>query len=503
MLYNNIHYLSISESDLLIESVQNLKHKCVILTMLDAGLRVTEACTLKLKNFDFKRKILNVVSLKKRSIKKIRQIPISNRLYKTLADYLQSVKIKLDPDSFIFFGAKKNTPINRKTIWRILNRYSKILNIDNLHPHALRHTFATQHLAAGTSLPELKELLGHENFDTTLIYASIPTETLRKKVNQVANLKKNRLQRFINSLSIRNQKVINISFSDNAFSVGRNTELQHLNSNVAKGINTIVIGDIGTGKSHLLEQIETDKKVLRFDDTERIKTTLSQTLLYLYKNEKNAVLEAIWNDFSTPEIQKKIQRENIINLCDILMDATEPKEYILIIDNINNINASARKALERLKDHFTIITSAREVKAANTSFIWNFEVMRIKNLNRNNAFSLINQLIGDLEYSNKELLLNHVYEQTNGNPRAIFELIDRYKREPFLTTEVIKSIRHTGALHEFDMSFLILLFLGIITALRYASRELDEPAFRLIGSIGLILLLITRPAFRNFKKTKI
>jgi site-specific recombinase XerD len=47
-----------------------------------------------------------------------------------------------------------------------------------LHPHALRHSFATHHLSAGSSLAEIKTMLGHQNFNTTLIYAEIPTEEL-------------------------------------------------------------------------------------------------------------------------------------------------------------------------------------------------------------------------------------------------------------------------------------------------------------------------------------
>jgi site-specific recombinase XerD len=49
-----------------------------------------------------------------------------------------------------------------------------------LHPHALRHSFATHHLSAGSSLAEIKTMLGHQNFNTTLIYAE--TEELRHRV---------------------------------------------------------------------------------------------------------------------------------------------------------------------------------------------------------------------------------------------------------------------------------------------------------------------------------
>jgi site-specific recombinase XerD len=63
------------------------------------------------------------------------------------------------------------------------NLISNKTNIPALHPHALRHSFATHHLSAGSSLAEIKTMLGHQNFNTTLIYAEIPTEELRHRVN--------------------------------------------------------------------------------------------------------------------------------------------------------------------------------------------------------------------------------------------------------------------------------------------------------------------------------
>jgi site-specific recombinase XerD len=58
-------------------------------------------------------------------------------------------------------------------MWEALNLISK-KKILPLHPHALRHSFATHHLSAGSSLAEIKTMLGHQNFNTTLIYAEIP-----------------------------------------------------------------------------------------------------------------------------------------------------------------------------------------------------------------------------------------------------------------------------------------------------------------------------------------
>lgn len=499
MIKNEIHYLSREESEKLIFSIKNPKYKLIVLIMLDCGLRVSECCSLQLKNFDFKKRILTIKSLKKRK-EAFRKIPISNRLYQAIATYLENAKLNIEADNYLFPSTREKGHICRKTVWKFLNRKSRNLNILNLHPHTLRHTFATHHLSAGTQLAEIKEMLGHASYDTTLIYASIPTETLQLRVNTVTQKKQSKFQKIVNRLfNPKANKVINLNFSNEHFTIGRNQELSNINTLIDKGINTLIVGPIGVGKSHLLQNLETSKKILRLDDTDSIKKTLVQILLYLYKGDKQSVLDLIWKGFTIEEIKKRIQRENVTQLCKTITSIVEPKEYILLIDDITRITPTAKKTIEKLKDTFVIVTSARQVLANDTSFLWNFEVVKIENLNRNYAMQLINQMITGVEAENIDVLRTHIYEQTNGNPRAITELVDRYRKEPFLTDDIVRSIKHTGALPYLDMSYLIIIFLGALTATRYMSRELELPALRFIGSLALILLIISRPLFKNLK----
>lgn len=501
MLHNKIHYITKQDSSVLLNNVNNTKYKVLFLLMLDCGLRVSEACSIKFYAFDFKKRTLTIKSLKKRNKITYRTIPISDRLYRELAIYLEKYKLDYKNNSYLFPTNSKNGYINRRSVWRTLNAKSKSLQITDLHPHTLRHSFATHHLSEGTPLEEIKEMLGHSSYDTTLIYASIPLETLKKRIDTVTLKKSNFIQRIINYLiPITPSKLINLNFTQSYFTIGRINEIQTISNLTSKGINIILIGDIGTGKSHLLENIQTDKKILRLDDTSAIKKSLLQILLYLYKGDHSSVLNLIWQGFTLEEIKKNIQRENTIQVCSTLISCVEPKEYILIIDDITRITPGAKDVLEKLKDTFIIVCGARKIKAQDTSFLWNFEKIKIKNLDRSDSIKLIQQLSSDLQIENWEVYRNHVYNQTTGNPRAIHELIERYKKEPFITNEVVRDIRHAGALREFDFTFVVIIFFALITILRYASQELDEPGLRLIGSIGLILLILSRPMVRFFKR---
>ena len=314
MLTTSFKFLSKSESERLLNSIHHQRHKLIALLMLDAGLRVSEACTLRLGDFDFKNRILKVKSLKKRAkTVKTRLIPISNRLYQELADFLARQK-NYNPLTPLFKGCGKREFISRQAVWLALKKYQKKLGFEPFSPHSLRHSFATHHLADGTTLEEIKTMLGHERFDTTLIYAQVPTEKLKERVNSVTSKPVSKWKKWLSISKPKKDKVINLNFSRDFYTIGRNEEIVHLEENAEKGINTIIKGAIGVGKSHLLEVFETDRKVLRLDDTESIKKSMAGILLYLHHNDKKAVLKLIWKDFEKPEIEKHIQRETTIQL---------------------------------------------------------------------------------------------------------------------------------------------------------------------------------------------
>jgi len=219
MTEKNIHFLNQNEASLLVNSIKDLKHKCLILLMLDSGLRVSEAISLKFSNFDFKKKTLNVQSLKKRKSSKdfqTRQIPLSQRLFLCLADYTKEFNI-IDRDTYLFPSPNNNRAhISRDAVFKFLKRKSiKKLNIQNLHPHALRHTFATSLVATGTNLHEIADLLGHNSVDTSRIYTH-DTESYLKEKSSILNKIKNHnnevadIQRFM--LEIEQLTEIEINF---------------------------------------------------------------------------------------------------------------------------------------------------------------------------------------------------------------------------------------------------------------------------------------------------
>jgi hypothetical protein len=497
----NIDFYDNIKANKLIDIIDNQRHRVAFLIMMDCGLRVSECVNLQIKNFDFKKKNLSVQSLKKRGDVSYRTIPLSDRLYSELASYVSRID-NLNQDSYLF-AHKDNQPITRKAMNRVCERLkAKHPEFSNLHPHALRHTCATRLLSSGAELHVIKEVLGHKNYDTTLIYSHIPQEILRKRIDAATLVREPFLKRSINFLlPQKKQLLININPSGN-LCIGRNLEISKISELVSKNVNVLILGGVGTGKTHLIEQICTscNRKLLRIDDFSDLKQTLANALLFLYKNDKEAVMNLIYPDYDLSQLQQHLQKDSIVNLSKELIKITQKNEYLLVIDNCDRITPKGVKLLEILKDHFVILTTARQIALDKSSFTWNFEIIRIDVLPRQYSLELIHKLSYDLDIEDYELYRNHIFEQTAGNPRAIFEIVERYRKEPIICSETIRMIRHSASLPEIDFSLIILVGLGSLAILRYLSGELDNDSLRFFGGCAMVLLIIARYFFKFSKK---
>ncbi len=490
-------YLTRTETEQLLKVVKNQKHKLICMLLLDTGLRISECISLKYENFDFKNQMLYVRSLKKREKEEYRKIPISQRLFFELTNYISN-QSDIKKENYLFPSGENH--ISRFMVNKFMERLIKKHNItDNLHPHALRHTFATNLVAAGAPLENVKTMLGHADYNTTLLYAHIPDKVLRQNIDIVEYKNKsfaNRLKEFFYK---RKPIRVNLAMQKN-FVIGRHSEFKKLTSLVEKNVNVLILGGVGVGKSVLIDNLQTNKKRLVFDDISNLKQSLINMLVYLYKNDKEKVFALLYDDFDLDAFEQKMSRESIPNLCEEVKKICVAYEYVLIIRSIDKITPKAITVLESFKSHFVIVTSAREIPLDKTSFVWNFEKIELQNLTRPEAYDLIQKLSSPLEIEDFELFKNHIFEQSDGNPRAISELVERYSKEPLINVETIRSITHQGALKEIDMSFFVLLFIASIAIMRYLTGELENPAFRLLGGVAMIALLFSRTIFARTKR---
>ena len=165
--------LSKEEVKALLEAPKNLGHRAILATMYGAGLRVSEAANLKVRDLDGDRKVIWIRGGKGH---KDRQVMLAAPLREVLAAYWRWKR----PTDWLFPGGKAGWPISQKTIFETCRKAARTAGIEKpVHPHSLRHAFATHLLEDGVNLLVIQALLGHKNLKTTARYLHLADSTVR------------------------------------------------------------------------------------------------------------------------------------------------------------------------------------------------------------------------------------------------------------------------------------------------------------------------------------
>lgn len=152
------------EVSTLLNSISNIKHKAILMTIYGGGLRVSEVSNLKLIDIDSVSMQIHICQGKG---KKDRYSILSKTNLKVLRDYCKLYR----PRVWLFEGSKNGEPITSRTIQRVFKKATRDAGIHkDVSVHSLRHSFATHLLNNGTDLAYIQRLLGHSNITTTTVY---------------------------------------------------------------------------------------------------------------------------------------------------------------------------------------------------------------------------------------------------------------------------------------------------------------------------------------------
>lgn len=156
----------------LIDSTENLKHRLIIKMLYSSGLRLDELINLRRKDIDFDRNLINV---RKGKGKKDRITLLSEQLKLDLLKYYSNYSFGTD---YVFEGRKGR--YSGKSVQLVLEDAGKRAGISGVkvHPHMLRHSFATHLLDSGVDITYIQKLLGHNDLKTTQIYTRVSNRDL-------------------------------------------------------------------------------------------------------------------------------------------------------------------------------------------------------------------------------------------------------------------------------------------------------------------------------------
>jgi len=153
----------------LIDAAPTPFYRTLIMTLYATGMRRAEVAALKLVDIDSARMVLHVQEGKGR---KDRDVVLSPHLLTELRQHYRRLRRK--PEVWLFPGGRHHTadtPISEKVVWHACRQAVQRSGVNKpLHPHTLRHCFATHLLEAGADLRTIQLLLGHSDLRETMIY---------------------------------------------------------------------------------------------------------------------------------------------------------------------------------------------------------------------------------------------------------------------------------------------------------------------------------------------
>lgn len=172
-------HLSLDEVDALLNIYPEkgdalaLRNRTLLYLLYASGMRVSELTSLKLMDVDFETSMIRVTG----KGSKERVVPVAPGVLKLIARYIRTARLELItfiPETPLLFVSRRSRKLDRERIWAIIKDAAFAAGINkNIHPHTLRHSFASHLLANGADLRVIQEMLGHADIGTTEIYTHV------------------------------------------------------------------------------------------------------------------------------------------------------------------------------------------------------------------------------------------------------------------------------------------------------------------------------------------
>ena len=162
----------------------DLRNRAILEVLYGCGLRVSELVGLDLGDVLLAEGYVRVVG----KGDKQRISPISGAASMALSSYLEKgrpafIKPYSKPTDAVFLNARGGR-LTRQSVFRIVANAGMTIGVKNLHPHTLRHSFATHMLEGGADLRVIQDILGHSDISTTQIYTHVDRTLIREEYLQ-------------------------------------------------------------------------------------------------------------------------------------------------------------------------------------------------------------------------------------------------------------------------------------------------------------------------------
>jgi len=266
--------------------------------------------------------------------------------------------------------------------------------------------------------------------------------------------------------------------------IPRESETETLLSNIAKGQPTLLIGDIGIGKTVLLKQVAGQlDKAIYIDTISPIKSALLDILQALH-HKGDLQLEGIQTEYLPwEELFKKLSRQTVKTLLGLVKTQMSGTDYVLFLDGLETATPTMARHIYALMEHATVIGAATEKKTGFKKLWWRFETLSIPPLTPQESQQLLWTLLDRHALTDSALFERTVMNQANGNPMVITQLAEIAKKDTSLTPAQIRALRHEAGLKFLDITPLFFLIGTVAIAARFFALGINSIDLYLLAGV--------------------
>ena len=536
---------------------KNLRDRALIEVMAGCGLRVSEACDLTLDNIHWSTDTPCLRFTGKGG--KERVVPMNLEVQDALRAWLEVRGTGGSP--YAFCNLRTGQRLNRRTVWFALARYAKRAGTRHVHPHMLRHTFGTSLADRDVPVERIRDLMGHGSIEVSQVYISVSAEQKKASVERLD--RRSRLARWFSRQRNRPYRFFGRPRKGLVFSarqtVGRQPELRRLQDNLSRGIDTLLVGPVGVGKSHLLRLLE-GERIIRVKGLTPVRQAIIDVAEALHRqgdldpgvhrgrrdsqDEKGGAEgqqpgahlqreglgrtpqpangEALAGTEGEPsgegapaegdapgaqkgrggfeEIKKQHARTSVQGWTQMVLNSVKENDWTLIVDDLSDMSTSTGRLIDRLNAKFILLAALHGVKKPHERHFWKFDRVEVGVLPPEDARKLIRQCAAGADIEDFRMFETYVLQQSAGNPRAIIEIVERLRKEPAITRSAVRDVAHSGARAKIDLTPVVVVLALCLVAARFIARGMGSIDGYMIAGIGSALAIGLRFFLYRFRK---
>lgn len=146
-----------------------IRNKAILETLYSSGMRASELVSVRVNDLDLNGGVVRVLG----KGRKERYVTLGTRAVESIRNYLTH-REEFHPKTDALFVSKSGKSLTRVSLWKMVNRtFEKLAFLYGVHPHVIRHSFASHLLNRGADLRSIQELLGHKSITATQVYTHV------------------------------------------------------------------------------------------------------------------------------------------------------------------------------------------------------------------------------------------------------------------------------------------------------------------------------------------